>query len=343
MAIILCRLIKKYSGLLIRKPLTYLLYMTMNPCLAILVPCYNEEEVFPHSSVVLLKLLQGLIEEGLISDTSYLCFINDGSRDQTWQQITDFAQRHSKHVKGICLSRNFGHQAALLVGYERMIADCYITIDADLQDDETVMRDMIQKFKEGKDIVYGVRRERNTDSFFKRTTALGFYKLMHFLGTRSVYNHADYRLMSQRAVKELARYGECHVFLRGLVTELGFPTASVFYDRKARELGESKYPLIKMLRFAWTGITSFSDTPMKLSLVLGFFVSAFATLLGMFALIVWLMGDTVSGWTSLALLILFFSGLQMFLLGIMGEYIGKIYMQSKHRPRYIVYEEINEH
>jgi hypothetical protein len=200
------------------------------------------------------------------------------------------------------------------------------------------MRDMILEFKGGKDIVYGVRRERSTDSFFKRTTALGFYKLMHFLGTRSVYNHADYRLMSQRAVKELAHYGECHVFLRGLVTELGFPTASVFYDRKARELGESKYPLIKMLRFAWTGITSFSDTPMKLALFLGSFICCVACITGIFTLVEWLIGDTVSGWTSLALLILFFSGLQMLLLGIMGEYIGKIYMQSKHRPRYIISE-----
>lgn len=314
--------------------------MMMNPCLAILVPCYNEEEVFPHSSVVLLDLLQGLIEEGMISDTSYLCFINDGSRDQTWQLITDFAQKHHNHVKGICLLRNFGHQSALLAGLESMTADCYITIDADLQDDETVMRDMIQEFKGGKDIVYGVRRERSTDSFFKRTSALAFYKLMHFLGTRSVYNHADYRLMSQRAVQELSSYGECHVFLRGLVTELGFPTASVFYDRKARELGESKYPLIKMLRFAWTGITSFSDTPMKLALFLGSFICCVACITGIFTLVEWLIGDTVSGWTSLTLLILFFSGLQMLLLGIMGEYIGKIYMQSKHRPRYIIQEKI---
>jgi hypothetical protein len=223
-----------------------------------------------------------------------------------------------------------------------MTADCYVTIDADLQDDETVMRDMILEFKGGKDIVYGVRRERSTDSFFKRTTAQAFYKLMYFLGTRSVYNHADYRLMSQRAVQELSRYEECHVFLRGLVTELGFPTASVFYDRKARELGESKYPLIKMLRFAWTGITSFSDTPMKLALVLGFFICCLACIIGIFTLVEWLIGDTVSGWTSLALLILFFSGLQMLLLGIMGEYIGKIYMQSKHRPRYIIQDKIGQ-
>jgi glycosyltransferase involved in cell wall biosynthesis len=310
------------------------------PQLAILLPCYNEEEVLPLSIIRLIDQLDDFIDNELVSQDSYLCFINDGSRDQTWQLILNFVQKYPNRVKGICLSRNFGHQAALLAGLETMTADCYITIDADLQDDIAVMREMLQNYVSGVDIVYGVKRERKADSLFKRATAEFFYKIMGILGTHTVYNHADFRLMSRRAVEELKKYQECHLFLRGLVTELGFSTACVYEDISPREQGMSKYTLVKMLRFAWTGITSFSDTPMKLALVLGFSLCFIALFIGMITLCEWLSGITVSGWTSLTLTILFFSGLQMLLLGIMGEYIGKIYMQSKHRPRYIIQDRI---
>ncbi len=306
------------------------------PTCIIIVPCYHEEEVLPTTSKVLLQLLSKMISESLVSTESFICFVNDGSKDKTWEIIEELHEKNPRHIQGICLSRNFGHQSALLAGLHTLEADCYISIDADLQDDENAMVDMVKSFHEGNDIVYGVRQERKTDSFFKRTTALAFYKVMNLLGTHSVHNHADYRLMSKRAVHELRHYTESNVFLRGLVTELGFPSSKVYYDRKARELGESKYPLSKMIRFAWTGITSFSNTPLKLAIFLGLGTCFFSFLLLVFCLWNWWNGNTVTGWTSIIMAISFFSGIQMLLLGIIGEYIGKVFIETKRRPLFII-------
>ncbi|MBT9449827.1 glycosyltransferase family 2 protein [Akkermansia glycaniphila] len=312
------------------------------PKLAIIVPCYNEAEVLPHSIPILLDTLKRMIQDHLISDESFLCFNNNGSADQTWAIIKSFHQQHPNHIRGICLSRNWGHQSSLMSALYTIEADCYITIDADLQDDETAIADMVQSYLDGHDIVYGVRRERSTDTWFKRNTAQAFYKLMNLMGTKTIYNHADYRLMSRRAVHELRQYPESNVFLRGLVTELGFPTSQVYYDRKQREAGESKYPLTQMLRLAWIGITSFSNTPLKLSLILGLLTCAFSIFMLLYCLWYWMQGDTVAGWTSMAMLVSFFSGLQMLLLGIIGEYIGKIFTETKRRPHFIIQETLFE-
>lgn len=310
--------------------------------LAIIVPCYNEEEALPESSVILMAILHRLINEELISAKSFLCFVNDGSRDRTWEIIKNLHHNDPIHSRGICLSRNFGHQAALLSALNTIEADIYISIDADLQDDENAIIDMVRAYRQGNEIVYGVRRQRKTDSFFKRTTALAFYKMMDLLGTHSIYNHADYRLMSRRAVIELRKYSESNVFLRGLVTELGFPSTNVYYDRKARELGESKYPLSKMLKFAWTGITSFSNTPLKLATMLGMSTCLFSVLMLIWCLWTWWNGETIAGWTSIVMAISFFSGIQMILLGIIGEYLGKIFIETKKRPLYIISQYLSE-
>lgn len=309
--------------------------------LAIIVPCYNEEDALPASSDVLLDILHRLIKEELISTESFLCFVNDGSHDKTWEIIENLHHKDPVHLRGICLSRNFGHQAALLSALNTIDADIYISIDADLQDDENAIIDMVHAYHQGNEIVYGVRRERKTDSFFKRTTALAFYKMMNLLGTHSIYNHADYRLMSRRAVVELRKYSESNVFLRGLVTELGFPSTKVYYDRKARELGESKYPLSKMLKFAWTGITSFSNTPLKLATMLGMSTCLFSIIMLIWCLWTWWNGETITGWTSIIMAISFFSGIQMILLGIIGEYLGKIFIETKKRPLYIISQNLS--
>jgi polyisoprenyl-phosphate glycosyltransferase len=313
-------------------------YAEMNdPVLTIVVPCFNEEEVLPETILELHQLLIELIKEKLISNKSKLLFVDDGSRDRTWELIYKEGLRND-FVRGLKLSRNVGHQNALLAGLfsAKSASDCVISIDADLQDDIQVIRKFIRKFNEGNEIVYGVRKCRDTDTFFKRFTAQGFYKMMKVLGVDLVYNHADFRLMSRRAIAELERFNEVNLFLRGIVPLIGFHSTSVYYDRKERQAGESKYPLKKMLSFAFDGITSFSVTPIRLVLLLGF-VSFFVSLLcGLYFLTLKFIGETQTGWTSLITSIWLIGGLQLIAVGLIGEYVGKIYKETKHRPKYIV-------
>ncbi|MGX1902261.1 glycosyltransferase family 2 protein [Thermolongibacillus altinsuensis] len=307
------------------------------PVLTIVVPCYNEEEVLPETISQLLHLLEQLMEEKLVSCQSKLLFVDDGSNDHTWQIIYKASLRHEE-VKGLKLARNAGHQNALLAGMfaAKSVSDCIVSIDADLQDDISVIREFVQKFHEGYEIVYGVRKKRDTDTFFKRHTAQGFYKLMKAMGVNLVYNHADYRLMSRRSVEELERFEEVHLFLRGVVPLLGFRSTAVYYDRKERLAGETKYPLKKMLAFALDGITSFSITPIRFISIIGF-ISFFVSLLfGIYFVFLKFTGHTQTGWTSLIMSIWLLGGLQLIAFGLIGEYIGKIYKETKRRPRYIV-------
>jgi glycosyltransferase involved in cell wall biosynthesis len=307
------------------------------PILTIVVPCYNEEEVLPETIHQLLNLLEQLVKEKLVSEQSKLLFVDDGSKDETWPIIYKASLRHPA-VTGLKLSRNVGHQNALLAGLfaAKTASDCIISIDADLQDDISVIRQFVQKFHEGYEIVYGVRNKRDTDTFFKRHTAQGFYKLAKAMGVHIVYNHADYRLMSRRAVQELERFEEVNLFLRGVVPLLGFRSTTVYYARKERLAGETKYPLKKMLAFALDGITSFSITPIRLISFIGF-VSFFVSLLfGVYFLFLKFTGHTQTGWTSLITSIWLLGGLQLIAVGFIGEYVGKIYKETKRRPRYIV-------
>jgi glycosyltransferase involved in cell wall biosynthesis len=303
--------------------------------LAIVVPCYNEEEVLPDTMAQLEGLLVRLSARGKISKNSFLLFVDDGSRDQTWEIIERANEENSK-MWGIKLAQNRGHQNALLAGLMRAkeYADITVSIDADLQDDIDVIEEMVDKYYLGCEIVFGVRNDRTTDSFFKRTTANGFYRLMEILGTDTVKNHADFRLMSRRAVMELEKYKERNMFLRCIVKNIGFQTDCVYYARKERTAGESKYPLKKMITFALEGITSFSTRPILCITIMGFlslFVSLVAILYSIFG---HFFGYTVSGWTSLFCSVWFLGGLQLLAIGIVGEYIGKIYMETKERPRY---------
>ncbi|MBQ2490153.1 MAG: glycosyltransferase family 2 protein [Muribaculaceae bacterium] len=309
--------------------------------LYIVVPCYNEQEVLPITTPKLIEQLNALVEAQLIDKESRILYVNDGSIDDTWQLIEQYTQQHPQ-VCGVKLAGNVGHQNALLAGLEAASerADITISIDADLQDDVAVMRDMVQKYHEGCDIVYGVRRERKTDTWFKRNSALAFYKLMRRLGVKSVYNHADYRLMSRRAVKQLLNYRERNLFLRGIVPLVGYKTDSVFYDRSERLAGESKYPLSKMINFAVNGITSFSIKPVRMVLTLGIIFTLIALGILVYVLIAYFSGRTVSGWASLILSLWFIGGCVLIGLGIVGEYIGKIYIEVKDRPRYNIEKEI---
>lgn len=309
--------------------------------LYIVVPCYNEQEVLPITTPKLIEQLNALVEAQLIDKESRILYVNDGSIDNTWQLIEQYTQQHPQ-VCGVKLAGNVGHQNALLAGLEAASerADITISIDADLQDDVAVMRDMVQKYHEGCDIVYGVRRERKTDTWFKRNSALAFYKLMKRLGVKSIYNHADYRLMSRRAVKQLLNYRERNLFLRGIVPLVGYKTDSVFYDRSERLAGESKYPLSKMINFAVNGITSFSIKPVRMVLTLGIIFTLIALGILVYVLIAYFNGRTVSGWASLILSLWFIGGCVLIGLGIVGEYIGKIYIEVKDRPRYNIEKEI---
>lgn len=309
--------------------------------LYIVVPCYNEQEVLPITTPKLIEQLNALVEAQLIDKESRILYVNDGSIDNTWQLVEQYTQQHPQ-VCGVKLAGNVGHQNALLAGLEAASerADITISIDADLQDDVAVMRDMVQKYHEGCDIVYGVRRERKTDTWFKRNSALAFYKLMKRLGVKSIYNHADYRLMSRRAVKQLLNYRERNLFLRGIVPLVGYRTDSVFYDRSERLAGESKYPLSKMINFAVNGITSFSIKPVRMVLTLGIIFTLIALGILVYVLIAYFSGRTVSGWASLILSLWFIGGCVLIGLGIVGEYIGKIYIEVKDRPRYNIEKEI---
>lgn len=304
----------------------------------IVIPCYNEEEVLPKTLRVLGELAERIkTETG--ADASLL-LVDDGSKDRTWLMIKEAAKEHP-YVHGIKLSHNRGHQNALWAGLETAVKECdaMVSIDADLQDDENVIIDMVRQVQEGKDIVYGVRKERKADTLFKRFTAQAFYKLMKSVDKEIVYNHADFRMMTRRAVQALMQYPERNLFLRGVVRELGFQEGFVYYDRKAREAGESKYPLTKMLSFSIDGITSFSVAPLKFITIVGLIMTVISFVMIVFALVEHFQGKTIQGWTSLLVSLWFIGGVVTTGVGITGVYIGKIYTEVKRRPRYFIEEE----
>lgn len=304
--------------------------------LAIVVPCYNEEETLEIASRTLREVLEDLIGKGKISEDSFVLFVNDGSRDRTWELIEEEHGKYPSRVLGVKLAGNVGHQLALTAGLLTAMDLCDVTvsIDADLQDDVAVIEEMIDKYHGGCDIVYGVRKKRNTDTFFKRTTAQCFYRLMKMMGIRTVYNHADFRLMSQRAVREFSRYRESNLYLRGVMPLLGYQSDCVYYDRKERVAGESKYPFNKMVALAFDGISSFSIKPISLILGMGVIIISISFLAGIYALVSYFSGHVVPGWTSLILSIWFLGGIQLLAIGLVGQYIGKIYIEVKGRPRY---------
>ena len=311
--------------------------------LYVVIPCYNEEEVLEETAKRLDKKLKQLIRNKKISENSKVMFVNDGSKDRTWEIIEEL---HNKDCmfSGVNLSRNRGHQNALLAGLltAKDYADIVISMDADLQDDINAIDEMIDKHYAGAEIVYGVRNSRKKDSWFKRTTAEGFYKFMKWMGVDVVFNHADYRLTSKKVLEELNKYGEVNLFLRGIFPLIGYKTDIVYYERNERFAGESKYPLKKMLHFAWDGITSFSVKPIKLVLNIGVIMSVISFVVLIYCLVVKLCGTTVSGWTFIVCSIWLLAGVQMLSLGLIGEYVGKIYSETKQRPRYIIQEVINE-
>lgn len=301
------------------------------------IPCYNEQEVLPETSKRLKEKFLGLIKDGKISEDSRILFVNDGSKDNTWKMIREL-HAQDPLFQGINLSKNMGHQNALLAGLmtAKDVCDVAISMDADLQDDIDAIDEMIEKFHEGKDVVYGVRSKRATDTFFKKFTAESFYKLMNALGANTVYNHADYRLMSRRALLGLAEFGEVNLFLRGIVPMVGYNTDVVYYERADRFAGESKYPLKKMLSFAIEGITSLSTKPIKLITGLGFFIFFVSIVVLVYSLIRFFTGHTIPGWTTTVLSVWAIGGLMMISLGVIGEYVGKIYLETKNRPRFII-------
>ena len=307
--------------------------------LYLVIPCYNEEEVLPETSKRLTAKLGAMIEMGLISQDSKRVFVNDGSKDHTWQLIRQYHEENPM-IQGINLSRNKGHQSALLAGLMTVkeYCDMAISMDADLQDDVDAIDQFVEKYYEGCEVVYGVRSERKTDSFFKRASAQSFYKLMLHMGVEIVYNHADYRLMSRRALDEMEGFKEVNLFLRGIVPLIGFQSGVVTYERHERFAGESKYPLKKMLNFAFDGITSFSVKPIRMVTTLGIIIFAISILMLIYFLITWCIGWTVPGWTSIVVSVWAIGGLQLLAIGIIGEYIGKIYMETKARPKFIVQE-----
>ena len=305
------------------------------PVLAIVVPCYKEEAVLHETHKRLSQLLDRLTTEGRISPRSYILYVNDGSTDRTWEIIKEF-YKNTSYACGLNLAGNVGHQNALMAGLNAVKERCdaAISIDADLQDDVNVIPEMVERYMEGNDIVYGVRRERKTDTFFKRTTALAFYRLMKTMGAKSVYNHADYRLMSSRAIQQLCRFRERNLYLRGLVPLIGYQTACVYYNRDKRFAGESKYPFKKMLNFAIDGITSFSVKPVRMIFWLGCIFLLIALCVTIWTLRAYFLHDTAPGWSSLMISLWLVGGTILVSLGIVGEYIGKIYIEVKDRPRY---------
>ena len=311
----------------------------MQPSLYIVVPCYNEQEVLPITAPLFRRKLLQLIADGKISDESRILFVNDGSKDRTWEIICAMAEKE-EHILGVSLSRNRGHQNAVLAGLMESKDRCDITIsiDCDGQDDLDAMDRMVDASLEGNEVVYGVRSSRETDTFFKRATAQGFYKFLSAMGAEVVYNHADYRLVSSRVLQHFAEFGEVNLFLRGMIPLVGFSSTTVEYARSARLAGKSKYPLRKMLSLAMNGITSLSVRPLHLITSFGVFVAIVSFIGCLWALISALAGKTVAGWASMTCIICFVSGVQLISLGIIGEYIGKIYMETKHRPRYIISE-----
>lgn len=317
--------------------------MNKESILYVVIPCYNEEEVLEETTKQLKVKITNLIKENKISDKSRVMYVNDGSKDKTWELIKKISKKE-KYFTGISLSRNRGHQNALLGGLmtAKNYADVVISMDADLQDDINAIDEMLDKYYDGCDVVYGVRSARKKDTFFKRVTAEKFYKFMKTLGVDCVYNHADYRLTSKRVLEHLENYKEVNLFLRGMFPLIGYKSDIVYYERNERFAGESKYPLKKMLNFAWDGITSFSVKPLRFITTLGFIVLFISIVIMVYSLIRKITGNTVDGWTFLSISIWFIGGLQMISIGIIGEYIGKIYSETKQRPRFIISENLNE-
>ncbi len=307
------------------------------PVIAIVIPCYNEEQALPITADRLLAVIDNLVAENKISATSYLLCCNDGSRDNTWRIIESLHLKDNR-IKGISLAHNRGHQNALLAGLMTAMnrCDAAISIDADLQDDPTAIYRMVDKYLNGAEIVYGVRSSRETDSWFKRTTARGFYKFQKRMGFATIYDHADYRLMSNRALQLLSEYGESNLFLRGIIPQIGLRTDIVKYDRHERVAGESKYPLAKMLSFSIDGITSFSSTPIRMIFLLGIILLILDVIMSIYVFISYFGHDVIPGWTSLMLSVWFLGSLILIGLGVVGEYIGKIFVEVKHRPRYAI-------
>lgn len=310
------------------------------PTLTIIVPCYNEEEAFPICMHKLIKIIERLMAEGKIKSDSCLLFIDDGSTDNTWRNI-EKACNENPTVRAIKLSKNQGHQIALLAGLSSVETDINISIDVDLQDDINCIDKMIDKYFEGYEIVYGVRENRNKDTFFKRNTANLFYFLMSKLGVNQIANHADFRLMGKTATDSLKKFKEQNLYLRGLIPLLGYKTTQIYYERDKRIAGDSKYPLKKMVSLALEGITSFSVTPLRIATLTGICICFFSFLCALYAIIEKILGNTITGWSSIFIAVLFLGGLQIFFLGIMGEYIGKIYMESKQRPRFFIEKKMN--
>lgn len=315
----------------------------MGNILYLVVPCYNEEEVLPETALRLENKMNRLMEEKKIDEKSRVVFVNDGSKDRTWNIIQELHQKN-KLFGGIKLSINRGHQNALLAGLmtAKEYADMVISLDADLQDDINAIDEMIDKYAQGMDIVYGVRSSRQKDTFFKKATAEGFYKTMNMMGANTVFNHADYRLMSKRALEGLSQYGEVNLFLRGIVPMIGYPTDVVYYERGERLAGESKYPLKKMLSFAIEGITSLSTRPLRMITLMGFFIFVVSIGMLIYSLIRHFTGATIVGWTTLMVSVWAIGGLILLSLGVVGEYIGKIYLEAKARPRYIIEQFLND-
>lgn len=307
--------------------------------LCVIVPCYNEQEVLQETNIRLNKVLDRIKSENSISEESYICYVSDGSIDQTWEILEELTAK-SKRIKAIKLARNYGHQNAVYAGLVSCKADVFITIDADLQDDENVMSEMVDHYNNGSHVVYGVRRKRKEDTFFKKWTAQLFYVFMKRMGVDLIYNHADFRLMSSVIVEHLKKFEEVHLFLRALVTQIGYKSSVVYYDRSARFAGKTKYPLKKMFSFAWNGVTSFTAFPLKMITYLGM-ISFFIALLGVvYVLVSKYFGETNPGWSSTVFIIIMFSSMQLFSLGILGEYVARIYDEVKSRPRFIVEKEI---
>lgn len=307
------------------------------PVLGIVVPCYNEEQVLPETICRLSELMQSMVDRRIIHASSRIWFVDDGSRDRTWQTIEAASIQPEMRVCGLKLSRNRGHQIALLAGLMTAKGDILISIDADLQDELDVIPRMIAEFRAGSDIVYGVRSSRETDTFFKRATAEGYYKLLDRLGVEVIFNHADYRLMSRRALEALREFPESNIFLRGIIPQLGFPSTTVEYKRLERFAGESKYPLRKMLALAWEGVTSFSVVPLRAITALGIGISLISLGMGIWALGIRLFGEgVVPGWASIVIPLFLISGVQLLSLGIIGEYLAKVFIEAKRRPLYFV-------
>lgn len=311
--------------------------------LYMVIPCYNEEEVLDETTSRLVPKLKGLIELGKISDRSRILYVNDGSKDQTWKIISRLYKEYDI-VSGVNLSRNRGHQNAVLAGlmYAKDHCDAAISMDADLQDDINAIDEMVDKFNEGAEVVYGVRSSRKRDTFFKKFTAEGFYKFMKWMGVDIVFNHADYRLMSRRVLQQLEDYKEVNLFLRGIVPLIGYPSAKVYYERKERFAGESKYPLKKMLSFAFDGITSFSIKPIRFILVLGTLIFIVSIAILIYSFVRHIIGATVLGWSSLMVSVWALGGLQLLAIGVIGEYIGKMYLETKGRPRFAIQDVLDD-